>query len=427
VFHPAISPDNRRIAATSYSPSGYDISLIDLNATDWQPALEFYDTLSGTMNDQRRTMNEKLYYYNPFPTLLPAFWLPWASLSDEGGIGDLGAFTLGWDALQFHQYQLVAGYRFSHSSPFLTASYALSRYRPVVSALADLDLHRQDGSINVELPFLSTRQSCWLDFGLTALRDMTKSSDDSDLIPSGLSTRADLDWTYSDAHQYRFDVAPVEGRIIGLHTDAQSKSLFSDRDLARVLGYWYQYFGSAPQTWSLRSKLVIGTAFEEGAADAFVLDYESGLLGVRGYANASEPARSVVTAGLQFRTPLWWVERGVGTGPLFLQNINAAAFADAGLTSDWPSSTADCNLQTADSVLQRIRMGVGTELRVDLILSHLLPVSLYAGCGFGLNPLWPYRLYFGVSSSMLAGILNSPIATRQSPNPPSFRYLPEAL
>jgi hypothetical protein len=124
----------------------------------------------------------------------------------------------------------------------------------------------------------------------------------------------------------------------------------------------------------------------------------------------------VLAAGLQFRTPLWWVERGIGTGPLFLQNINAAAFAEAGLTSDWPASRV-----IADSALRDARVGVGAELRADLILSHLLPVSVFAGCGFGLNPLWSYRLYFGVSSSMLTGILES-----RDTRSPNFRHLPEA-
>jgi len=426
VFDPAISPDNRRIAVTSYSASGYDISVTDVRSPDWQPAPEFAERELGEGRREERTPDGQperqwspptapsslltspstgqLYYYNPFPDLLPAFWLPWASLSDEIELEELGAFTLGWDALQFHQYQLFGGYRFSDSTPFLSAGYTLRRHRPVISALADLDLHKQEGSINLELPFLATRHSSWLDFDIAGTRD------------SSMNARADMDWAYSDAHQYRFDVAPVEGRVIGFHTDLQSKALFSERDLSRALGYWFEYLGNPPRTWSLRYKLVLGTAFEEAAADAFVLDDEPGLLGVRGYAGESDSARSVAAAGLQFRAPLWWVERGIGTGPLFLQNINAAAFADAGLTSDWPASPV-----TADSLLRKARLGVGAELRADVILSHLLPVSIFGGCGFGLNPLWSHRLYFGLSSSMLAGILGS-----QDTRFPSFHHLPEA-
>jgi hypothetical protein len=127
----------------------------------------------------------------------------------------------------------------------------------------------------------------------------------------------------------------------------------------------------------------------------------------------------VLAAGLQFRTPLWWVERGLGTGPLFIQNINAAGFADFGAA--WDTIRIE-----DDSLMYRARVGVGAEIRADLIVSHLLPASLYAGCGFGLNPLWSYRLYFGLSSAMLEGILRSPVATRQSRVPSSLRHLPEA-
>lgn len=415
VFDPAISPDNRRLAVTSYSASGYDISTTPLHPPDWQPAPEFKDTLPMLTSRQQETNAERtktrLYYYNPFPEILPAFWLPWLSISNGPALGELGAFTLGWDALQFHQYELTAGYRFSHSSPFISAAYALRRYRPLISAAVDIDRRQQQGNVGLELAFLATRHSNWLDFGLTSTHD------------SATNTQADLDWTYSNAFQYRFDVAPVEGRVIGLHADAQSRSLLSDRDLTRALGYWIQYFGNPPQTWSLRSSLVVGTAFEDAAHSAFELDNEPTLLGVRGYAAESEPASTALTAGLQFRAPLCWVERGIGTGPVFLQNINAAVFAEGGLTSDWPSAT-NWSLQTADSALHNSRLGVGGELRADLVVSHLLPVSLSVGCGFGLNPLWSYRLYFGVSSSLLEGILRSPSGTRPQ-NHVDLPHLPE--
>jgi hypothetical protein len=322
---------------------------------------------------------------------------------------------------------VTGGYRVGRSSPFLSAAYTLRRYCPIISAAADIDLHTQAGNVNAELPFLATRHSNWLDLGVTATherRDMTESSDDSDRVPSRqLSARADLDWTYSDAHQYRFDVAPVEGRVIGLHWDmTEIGSAISDRvprPLTRLLGYWTQYFGNPPQTWSLRSKLVLGASLGDAAATAWELGTESGLLGVRGYQEASAGARTVLAGGLQFRTPLWWVERGLGTGPLFLQNINAATFADFGAA--WDTIRIE-----DDSFMSRARVGVGAELRADLIVSHLLPVSLYAGCGFGLSPFWSYRLYFGLSSAMLEGILRSPIVTRQSEIPLSLRHLPEA-
>ena len=314
-------------------------------------------------------------------------------------LAELGAFTLGWDALQFHQYQVSGGYRFSRASPFLTAGYTLRRFRPVLDAAFDLDLHRQAGELHAGFEFRATRHANWLDWGLAAERD------------SAITAHADLDWTFSDALQYRFCVAPVQGRVLALHTDARSRTLLSDKDIVRVLGYWTQYIGNPPSTWSLRTRFAAGTSLGANAAESWQVGAEPGILGVRGYRNVSEAGRSIATAGLQFRAPLWWVERGIGTGPLFLQNINAAAFADAGLVSLWPEPADSASLA---------RVGVGAELRADLIVSHLLPVSVYVGCGFGLNPLWSQRLYFGLSSTMLEDILSRPAADRLS-----FRHLPE--
>ncbi len=422
-FEPSVSPDNRRIALTSFSASGYDIASIDFRAADWRPAPEYDDSLPHiepdardmtdlSDNSDRVPSRSQLYYYDPFPGILPAFWLPW--LSPYSG-GELGAFTLGWDALQFHQYQLVGGYRFGHSSPFLSVAYTLRRYRPVISAAADLDLHAQTGNVNAELPFLATKHSNWLDLGVTATheaRDTTQQGTrNEERRTTALSARADLDWTYSDAHQYRFDVAPVEGRVIGLHSDASLLTPPSSLLPTRLLGYWVQYFGSPPQTWSLRAKVALATDLHN---PTWQLGTGPGLLGVRGYAEPSESTQTVLAAGLQYRAPLWWVERGIGTGPLFLQNLNAALFADFG----WAAPSVY-------PVAHQSRLGVGAELRADLVVSHLLPVSLYGGCGFGLNPLWSYRLYFGLSSATLSGILNSQPAARNSSLPLSLRHLPE--
>jgi Tol biopolymer transport system component len=409
VFEPSVSLDNRKIALTNFSASGYDIAAIDFRAADWRPAPEFNDTLPHvepgglSPNGDCPQNRAQLYYYSPFPGILPAFWLPW--ISSFPGL-ELGAFTLGWDALQFHQYQLTGGYRFDRSSPFASAAYTLRRWRPVVSAVADLDLHAQAGNVNAELPFLATRHSNWLDLGVTVAHEST------------FASRMDIGWQYSSAHQYRFNVAPTEGRILGLHVDAQSRLLLSDRDQARALGYYYEYLGMPPAPWSLRAKLAIGTALGDAtAAEAYELGTESGLLGVRGYQETSAGAQTVLAAGLQFRTPLWWVERGLGTGPLFIQNINAAGFADFGMTSN--------QLLPDAQTLPDARIGIGAELRADLIVSHLLPVSLYAGCGVGLNPFWSYRFYFGLSSAMLSGILNSQPATRNASLPLGLHHLPE--
>jgi hypothetical protein len=203
--------------------------------------------------------------------------------------------------------------------------------------------------------------------------------------------------TCSDAHEYRFCVAPVEGQVGGLWLDARSNRVLSDRDLLRPLGFYVRYFGNPPATWSLRCHLSAATAFGDSSVlTAWELG-EQGTTGVRGYGAASAPGRSRYTAGAQFRRPLWWIERGLGTGPLFLSNLNGAAFLDLGLCATGLGPTA--------GELQRTRIGIGAELRLDLVAFHLLPARLTAGAGIGLNPAASLQCYLGLQSDMLTGLL----------------------
>jgi len=385
VFEPAVSPDNRRIALVSHSVGGDDISLADFRAADWAPAPEFEDSLP-LLEPAAVTVRPQLYYYNPFPTIVPKFWLPLV-LRDSGWTA--GAFTTGWDALQFHRYRLVAGYRENANTPFLNLTYELHRYRPVFSLALDADRRSQGGIAGVELPFRSTQEANWFDLSARVL--------DS----AGVTSRLDLDWAYSNAHVYRFDVAPTEGRALGLHLDGQHRRVFSDRTRARVLGYCVEYVGRPPATWSLRARLAFGTAFgDTTAARAFTIQDEPGMLGVRGYGEPGPGQRTVAAAGFEFRAPLWWMERGLGTGPLFLRDLNGALFTDFG------AGSVSLVPETRD--WRRARVGVGGELRLDVVLAHLLPAGATAGVGFGLNPLWSWRVYLGLESSLLGALLQRP-------------------
>jgi Tol biopolymer transport system component len=396
VFEPAVSPDNRRIAVVSRSAAGDDISLLDFRAADWQEAKEFSDTMPETLRPDS-AVQATLYYFNPFPSLWPKFWLP---VPFDGSSWTAGAFTMGWDALQRHSYSVIAGWRFADATPFTSLSYGYRGFGPSLSLAVDADLHTQQALAGAGFTWRTTYHTNWLDLSAGLGHD------------SLFDSRLDADWTFSDAFRYRYCVAPVQGRITGLHLDAKAGALLAQQDRIRLLGTYVHYFGNPPQDWTLRCHAAYGTAFGDQSAGRAWLLSSSSILGVRGSSDTL-PGRSLLTAGAQFRKPLWWIERGIGTAPVFLQNINAALFAEAGLAAAAFAPTG--------SELRRTSAGVGCELRADLVLLHLVPASVSVGVAAGLNPTRNLQVYAGVQSDLVSGLFR-----KADPDRNLLRRLPDA-
>lgn len=409
-FQPAVCPDNRKIAFVIHSAQGDDIAAIPLAAGEWKPASAFTDTGRSlpargpdspivTSHSLPSGTTSALYYYNPFPSLLPKLWLPFTWRDSAWAFG---AFTLGWDALQFHRYAAAAGYRLD-TGPFLLAGYQLRRYRPLAGLTLAGDRHIQSGALSFALPFLTNRRSSQLDFLAHTRHDTL------------LSTRYSLGFATSNAFAYRFDVAPVEGAVAGIAADLESRHTLGQRDRTRVLAYCSGFLGYPPGSrsalgyqrssfltnWSLRLRCAAGTAFGDSSQhNAWRTFPDASILGVRGFPSASDSGRHTVSAGVQVRLPLFRPERGISTAPLFLRNVNAALFADwAMVWNQWKPLRNDL----ADS-----RLGAGAELRADLILAHLLPASLTVGYARAIRPESSNQLYVGVTSSMLGNLLVRP-------------------
>lgn len=383
IFEPAVGPGTRRIAALSHTAEGDDIYMFELSPAEWLPVSPESDTsLYSTYpeaNDAGVT-----YFYNPFPSILPSFWLPWYERS--GKSWHTGIFTLGWDVLQLHSYSCLAGYRSAVRSPFLRANYVFSRYRPHLLFSLDADRKQQLARLGAELPTYRTSYSQVWHWGCTAEHD------------SSIRTALSLGWVFSSARAYRFGVAPVEGRIVSAELSGKARVLAGANDLLKATACWSEYIGRPPRHWSLRLQLAAGTALgDTSARTAFSIVPGPTKLGVRGYTTNSTQSRHIVIGSVQFRTPLCWIERGIGVLPLFLRNINAAVFTDAGIT--FPTAK--------DGTLHyESRLGTGVELRLDLNLAHHVPVNMGVGAAVGLIPFFSHQIYFRLNSPLLAEILS---------------------
>ncbi len=379
VFEPAISRDNRKIVLVSCFADGCDLSLMDLQAKEWRRAEEFRDPAPDSV-PVPVTVKSQLYYYTPLPTMLPRFWLPWVGFGSER---EVGVFTLNWDVLQFHYYWLAGGYRLDSRVPFLKFNYEFYRYRPVFSIKGDFSRERQAGRLGVRLPFYGNDWFQVCGGGANFVQERAPGLD------------FDLFWRFSNARSYRFCTAPVEGRSIGLIMDGETKAVWGEKNRFRITSYWLEYFGMPPAAWSLRTKLVLGTALGDTSRfHAFQFSGQEGLLMVRGYPGSLPRGRNVFGLGVQFETPVWWIERGMAGIPVFFRNINTTLFWDAG----WAGEHLRLDLNNW-------RTGVGGEIRAQFFLFHYLPLDVKIGAGVGLTPGIEKQIYFRLESQLLDELL----------------------
>lgn len=93
------------------------------------------------------------------------------------------------------------------------------------------------------------------------------------------------------------------------------------------------------------------------------------------------------------------MERGISTAPVFLRNVNGSVFLDCGVTA--------ASLLPGREDFEQTRLGAGAELGLDLVLLHMLPVTVRAGYARGLLPEPDGQFYLGFKSSVLGEILGS--------------------
>jgi outer membrane protein assembly factor BamA len=102
---------------------------------------------------------------------------------------------------------------------------------------------------------------------------------------------------------------------------------------------------------------------------------------LRGYPVVAESGRNYALLNAEYRFPIWNVDRGPSTLPIFLNRINGAAFVDYGSAFD-------------DATTAEFKTGVGGELWFDFTLGYVLTFTFRAGYAKGLASGGLDKTYF---------------------------------
>lgn len=406
VFQPVLDP-NGKLIVRYYNGSGYDLRVLrEKNLKT--PPVSFSpksETASKKTKEKVGELPIKTYSLFGKSLFLPRYILPGYLAMDNGLL--LTAATGGNDPLHRHLWNGGGSYRSDAKHFGYFGSYAYNRWKPIFG-IGILDYayyygnllftrtgntrqlyeERRNAYAFVAYP-LTWGQSISLSYfyenrsPITAL--LQQEADDLNLgVYSGIAAT----YAYGQWERFPASISPIEKgrRFKSTFSISDARLGAAEKNEQRVATADYREFiplggnhvlafrlsgGSTygdsifPRTFSIGGSLGEGVLAAGGSSRYFSL---------RGLPISSFLGDRAMLTSLEYRIPLAAPQRGVGTWPLFLNNLHLGIFADYG---DVWNNTAD----RVTDFFDRFFLGVGGELRADFVIGHGLPVTGRLGYG----------------------------------------------
>ena len=351
--------------------------------------------------------------YTPLNTILPRFWLP--RISDDGtDEAVLGAFTAGADALGYHSYALSAAYGETRRRGYYTAIYQNDYFYPTLSLKAHAepylygnlyqrgDYYELNRGVtlqaSVPLNFLESRYSFLAGYQLLDQKALSTVDGSGTFrgVPVFQGRRDNLfaGLDFDNVLKYPYSISSEEGRSISLLYRYFAREIGSDQDLSEYSASYREYLRLPSAALKhhvlylrLSGALAEGDlqfgqqAFQIGGAPSALNRYP-----LRGYPERSATGKYVATGTLEYRAPLSYPLRGIGTLPAFMEKVHGALFVDAGEVWD------DRDTFHGD----KVKVGAGFEARADMTLGYWAKVTPALGFAHGFNRGGENQIYFTV-------------------------------
>jgi hypothetical protein len=418
---PAISPDGRTIAFAGYGRAGFDLATIPFDPASWLdeelPAVAPVAAAqppAAPATTPAPTTPLVATPYSPI-TALPTYWIPFFAASTEGNV--FGAYTAGSDVLARHNWQAQGWWDTAFQSAGYTLSYGGGWSWPALDLYSERALGWSPGypdrkmaawtpvAPGLSFSFTRLERALLLRLGWSATRYDTLGAPGSAagipadyLFADGTLSEATLGLAYSDARRYPWSISAEEGRSLSFRARVAARELGSDYTLWRARAAWSEYFrlpevnhavlamrlsgGLAHGSLGGSPPFTLGGVTSPSPVDLLLLQSFSASDQLRGYPTGQQAGNGVVLANLELRFPLASPELGHSTWPGFLRRVHGALFADLGETF---VHGTERGYSGHDFNWDRLRLGVGAELRLEVVLAYWLvsDLRLGAACGLG--------------------------------------------
>lgn len=412
--HPVVTPDGSAVVFVGQTLEGDDLYVAplvlagaalapdapDASLRSWRPPL---------------AVDQPSVAYNPLPTLRPYNWLP--TLADDAtGAPAVGVVVEGGDVVGQYGWALQASYGFGTERPRVAATFSFrDLFVPLTLAADQRTSFSSSGRRDVfgepeeqveqvyrvgasaTLPVRRWLRSHSFSVGYSRAWHLveTKFSGPPDegvpvFPPSSDLGWLSLGWRYSDDERYRDSVSAERGFELYARARISNQYTLSALDL-----YEFTTGASAfhPVPTLPRHALAVyvegGVAFGNRFRRAsfrvggfperdLVRDVLEGVRWgggqLRGYGFNDDVGDGYVLSTLEYRFPIWEIEHGVESLPLWVGRLHGAFFGDLGDAFDGVPRPS------------QLRAGVGAELRLTILLGYYGSYLIRAGYARGLMP-----------------------------------------
>ncbi|MBI2338757.1 MAG: PD40 domain-containing protein [Deltaproteobacteria bacterium] len=433
VYQPQISPDGEKLTVKYYTAKGTDISqanLQDLKLPSWSSASSMAALPASSTSvasepseksgdphmppslpaEYEPALQEKQpppvkdlvlpgsKKYSAFPqVLVPRYIVPTFVTLDDAFL--FGFSTGRFDPMYRHSWDLYANYRTDANFLGGGLSYAYTRRRPTFFAGAVRYAVNWGDLFGTGEDFFEQRLQGYAGVAVPAGHHLFSASyfyenrDNLSDIPTGF-TLTNLDayagfrtsYTYVRYKQFPNSISQEDGPYFNVTFDITDSLLgAADDNEQRVLTGDFRYYFEMPyadhHVFGLRATggfawgnpqfngtFRFGGPFGEGN----LAQVSSKLFSLRGLPGITYAGDRVLVFTGEYRLPLATVDRGIGTWPIFLRTIHLSFFGDYG--DSWFEGGKD-----GREFFEDFFLGVGAELKGDLVIGYGLPVTARIG------------------------------------------------
>ena len=241
---------------------------------------------------------------------------------------------------------------------------------------ADAELRERHVAFGASVPFIGVRQAQVLQAAFNVERnELLTVRGDRTFLRNAIQTG----WAFHNAHLFGYSISPEQGVAVGVTSEQVRAALGADGDADAFTAEIRGYIRLGGRHAVLATRGALGIANGDAAvARVFYLggpqpaggliDFGNDALSLlRGFEDQAFAASHVGALNVEYRFPLWRVERGKGNWPLFLRTLHGAVFSDVGQVWDHQFSWAD------------YKASVGAELSIDAVLGFGAPITVAAG------------------------------------------------
>lgn len=322
--------------------------------------------------------------YSSWPYLWPHYWIPFISSSSQSPGVVLSVQTGSMDPLQYHQYSVYGAYdtylrKGSGSLAYVnqTTPAAIGLFASQISSYlvtTDEPVITDYAALTISPDVFSWNKSLSLMFG--AITQNKNVFSENYKKAGGM-----VQLVYADVYKSLAQVTPNKGELYSIGYQAaqdQTKKVDISQwnfDFTHFETHFLPRFhGLKLRAAGLISTTQISSFYGDSSTN---YDQPGSVFLMRGYPTGLFTGRTYLNGQIEYRFPLFRIDRGAGTAPFFMKNVHAAVVADTGRLDGFFYNQKDAVYENVNT--GRAFWDVGLELKMDMTIAYHLPIQVVVG------------------------------------------------